>query len=219
MKHFGILKNKGFEAMSPAEQEALLLELGLYEVKHRIKISRNNIPVALVATNENRIVVPTKAVEEEFYGYLKGQFEQDIEDPYLEFFYVFNEEIYGLEEDEQRAIGLFYFKLYAELAKNHSVDFMRERKTDNGSSVPETWGKLESLHAQQNSLKSRVARSELLMPYLQGDQEAFNPESTNDNALLSEIVEFEGNVKILRSLNGLFSFEDDPFEQLSPCRP
>ncbi len=54
------------------------------------------------------------------------------------------------------------------------------------------------------------------MHYLQGDQEAFNPESTNENTLLAEMVEFEGNLKILRSLNGLFSFEYDQFMQPTP---
>jgi hypothetical protein len=77
--------------------------------------------------------------------------------------------------------------------------------------LPETWGKFAMLDAQQKALKSRASRCDLLIEYLQGISQAFAPERISENELLSEIADFEGKLKILRTLNSLITYESDPF--------
>ena len=118
----------------------------------------------------------------------------------------FYQDTFGLNFSESKKIAQECFKIYY---NNIQINPSFNLKIDkNRNIIPAT--NFESLKRHKEYLLLNLERkSELIIPYLAGDNEYFKRTLFENNSMIKEIFEFENNLKILIELNRRFKFEHD----------
>lgn len=212
MEYLGSLKNMELDDLSIDERNGILVSNGLFSEVYSIPIPNDGTLSPIIDSNAQRIVEPAIKLCNVFYTFVTTKYEQKITTAFLDFFYGFNNEVYGLDHSKKKAIALEYFKDYADDLTRDNVPFINLLKLKTGSDIVESQGKFEMLYDKQNMLKINLAKNEeLIFIYLKGDEEYFTVKLMDDIEILGEVIDFEYKLKIAISLNEQFSFEKDSY--------
>ncbi|NJB72887.1 hypothetical protein GGR42_003385 [Saonia flava] len=207
LDYFGCLKGHDLSSFSREKVEKLLLAKGILEPKHVVRLSQ--IEKQVFPPSSVPILKPGNNFANNFYVFLLQHYENGVLDPFYAFFYQFNDEIYGMDMQQQKTVALEHFKTISGEILTKAISFIWTEKNPLGIDTVSNMGKLQMLHGQQLALKSNLADSTLKYPYLQGDDSYFNQELLFENDLIKQIIHFETHLKILLALNEKYHFEVD----------
>lgn len=145
----------------------------------------------------------SKEVITEFYNFLLTHYKFGLGQNIL-FNLDFNEDVFGLSLDESKKIASKYFKLYYNKIPIHPSLTLKVDKDRNVIPTPY----FESLKKYKETLLNKIEdKSELVIPYLAGNDNYYNRPLFENNEIIKEIFEFENNLKILLELNKKYQFE------------
>ena len=151
------------------------------------------------------ILIYSNKVVRELYTFLLTHYKAGLGD-HITFNLKFYQDTFGLNFSESKKIALEYFNIYY---NNISINPSFNLKIDdNRNIIPAT--NFESLKRHKEYLFLNLEKkSELIIPYLAGDNEYFNRSLFENNSMIREIFEFENNLKIILELNRKYQLEDD----------
>lgn len=213
MKNFGCLKDVSFNKSNEKELIEILLKEGLFEMKRIASGNSSNINDGILELRMNPekvIVEPSKDLIDEFYSFIMNEvFKHYILEHKLQFFNIFNDQIYGLDYSEQKKIGLHHFKnIYKENYLDVITPF-EDTVSETGIIHSNNFGRLQMLYYQLNAFKNNLADKIKLNNYLIGDKEFFKKENLSEKYGINDELQFEICVQILVELNDRYQFEDD----------
>lgn len=147
----------------------------------------------------------TNAVSQEFYKYLLNHYSAGLGNNIL-FNLDLEEDVFGLDKNERKKIGLKYFNFYYNKVPNKIG--LKFKFDENRLVVPNT--KFEYLKRYQETLINNLDYElELIIPFLAGDNNYYNKNLFDNNTTIKNIFEFENNLKILIELNNQFKLEEN----------
>ena len=144
-------------------------------------------------------------VTSELYNFLLTHYQAGLGN-YIPFSVKFQHDTFGLNYIESKKIAISYFDFYYnQISINPSFELKFD---ENRKIIPAT--KLEALKRNKDCLHLNLGnKTELIFPYLAGDNSFFNRELFENNLTIIEIFEFENNLKILLELNNKYQLEED----------
>ncbi len=153
----------------------------------------------------DEILVYSNKVTRELYTFLLTHYKAGL-GKHITFNLKFYQDTFGLNFLESKKIALEYFNIYY---NNIQINPSFNLKFDeNRNIIPAT--NFESLKRHKEYLFLNLEKkSELMIPYLAGDNEYFNRTLFENNSMIREIFEFENNLKIILELNRKYQLEDD----------
>lgn len=154
---------------------------------------------------------PCKDVLREYYDFVLGQHEFEINNRFVNFFNDYNDKIYGLEKLEQKKIGLQYFNELYDQVDVKVVRLLRKEISDTGVIQIKNFNRFENLKYWQDGIKENIATLDNVIEFLIGNKEFFNNELLEKDTNFNKAINFEYILKVLVSLNDLYNFEDDLF--------
>lgn len=210
MRNFGHLRGVKITKDKEREIALLLINDGLFVAKQIGKKSGFKDGILEFTVNTNTIVVdPSEELVDEFYEYIMNIYKYEIATEKLSFFKMFNDDIFGLDLNQQKAIALQYFKqIYNEIYLDIMTPFNEER-SENGILHSYSYSKLQMLNNQYNSFKYETISKINLNHYLHGNSDFFEKESFSEKFDLSAEISFETKLQIIVELNDRFKFEED----------
>tara|TARA_R110001592_G_C13095826_1_gene743784 strand:- start:542 stop:1504 length:963 start_codon:yes stop_codon:yes gene_type:complete len=160
------------------------------------KSRRTKIYDSLIYSNE---------VINEFYSFLLTHYRAGL-GQHIIFNLKLHQEIFGLSYTKSKKIALSYFEVYYnQIPVNPSFKLKFDEIRN---IIPAT--KFESLKRYKDCLFLNLEnKSELIIPYLAGEDNYYNRDLFENNSMIKEIFEFENNLKILIELNNKYQFEKD----------
>lgn len=210
MKHFGYLKGTEFKKADEREITDFLIKNGLFVGNNRGKNTgfKDGILEFIVRTDK-LIADPSEELVDEFYSFIMNIYKYDIATGKLLFFKSFNDEIFGLDRENQKMIALKNFKkIYSEIYLD-VITFFDEQETESGITHNYNFGKLKMLSYQYNAFKSNLLRKMTINQYLAGNKEYYVKENLSNIFDLKDEIYFETQLQILIELNDRFRFEED----------
>lgn len=153
----------------------------------------------------NKLLIYSNKATKELYTFLLSHYKAGV-GKHITFNLEFHQDTFGLNYDESKKIALAYFDLYYnEIPINASFKLKFDK---NRNIIPAA--RFESLDRYKKSIFLNLERkSELIIPYLAGDEKFYNRQLFENNSMIKEIFEFENNLKILIELNDKYQFEND----------
>lgn len=213
MKYFGCIDENIFTNKSEKEIEDYLLKNKLFELKQTGKANIDNIKDGvlniIVNVNEKKIE-PCNELINDFYSFIINLFKYEIMEERLLFFKLFNDEIYGLDYDEQKRIALNHFNNIYKENYIDAITFFDEEISDNGIRHAKSHGKLKMLNGQLNAFKSNLINEVNEFQYLIGNMDYFNKDTLKSKyPIIEETIYFEIWLQILIEINDKYDFEED----------
>ncbi|PQJ73588.1 hypothetical protein [Polaribacter butkevichii] len=164
--------------------------------EHYSKSRRTKVYDSQIYSNE---------VINEFYSFLLTHYKAGL-GKHIMFNLKLHEDTFGLKDSKCKKIALSYFEVYYNQIPINPGFKLKLDEVRN--IIPAT--KFESLKRYKDCLfLSLENKSELIIPYLAGDDNYYNRDLFENNSMIKEIFEFENNLKILIELNKKFKFEED----------
>lgn len=214
-KYFNILPNKLYKKNNLDAQLEYLIKNGICEkfvVKgFSGKFAKTNNLGELKATgmlNERGVIIKySKDLVCEFYNFLLTHYKAGL-GKYILFNLKLNQDTFGLEYTDNKKIAVKYFNTYySQIPINRSFKFKFDT---NRNILPAT--KFETLDRYKKAMLLNLEnKSELIIPYLAGDDLFYNRKLFETNSMINEIFEFENNLKILVELNKKYKLEQDNY--------
>lgn len=210
MKHFGHLKGIELSKKNERTIADLLVKDGLFlkYFEGRSTGFKDGI-IDFTIKTDTIVVEPGEELIDEFYDYIMNIYKYDIATEKLSFFKMFNDTIFGLDFNQQKAIALLHFKqIYDDIYLDLMTPF-NEQRSDNGIVHNYTYSKLQMLSYQYRAFKYNTISRTNLNHYLQGNAEFFEKESFSEKFDLSAEISFESQLQVVVELNDRFQFEED----------
>jgi hypothetical protein len=210
MKYFACLEPDTFDNFNEKNLIKILLDKELFEerVREKGKVKNGKIDSSTVETYI--AITPTQDLKNEFYSYILAVYNSTITEIKHKFYEDFNEEIYGLELDNQRTIALKHFKeIYKDISLK-DITFINEKVSTNGIKHSYNFEKIKMLYGQQRAHKNNLALTDTLEHYLTGNQTFFEENNIVEQyQIIEDLLLFEIWRQVLVELNDLFGFEED----------
>ncbi|WP_276166441.1 hypothetical protein [Zobellia alginiliquefaciens] len=214
MSYFGLLKNLDLNSLTMDELTRIQLSRGILQEVTRIPLSVNGRPNAISPKNSETVYVPDPNMTEEFYGFIVDVYQDIIENSLIGFYYVYEEDMMGLDEPDTRKVALEHYKRIAQLAIKNEFDILKPVNLPNGHLSIRRAKKVELFELRKEALQERLA-TECPVPlahFLIGNVAYFEDSLIDKFPVLNETLKFEASLGILLTLNEQFQFEtvDDP---------
>ncbi|MDO6821356.1 hypothetical protein [Zobellia sp. 1_MG-2023] len=209
MSYFGLLKDLNLNSLTMDELTRIQLSRGILQEVTRIPLSVYGRPNAISLKNSETVYVPDPDMTEEFYGYIVDVYEDVIENSLIGFYYVYEEDIMGLDERDTRKVALEHYKRIAQLATKNEFDILRPITLPSGHLSIRRAKKIELFELRKEALQERLA-AEVAVPlthFLIGNAAYFEDSLIGKFPLLDETLKFEASLRILLTLNDQFQFE------------
>lgn len=179
-------------------------------IKIKSKFNLNNL---LISEVENIKLEPTQILLEDFYESLIKKYLIKIDDEKCKFFIVFNEEIYGLNFNEQRKIALKNYKeIYSTLFKD-KITYMPDddyESYDFEDELMKIENKLKIVYYNKLKYQHKLATINQFFEYLTGDKSIFSKQNFKKHELIFlDIIKYEASKSIMIQLNNEYKFEED----------
>ncbi|APZ47795.1 hypothetical protein BW723_16490 [Polaribacter reichenbachii] len=154
---------------------------------------------------EEGIIQYSKELVNEFYNFLLTHYQAGL-GKHISFSLELNQDTFGLEYTDSKKIAVKYFNTYY---NQIPINPIYKLKFDTNRNVlPAT--KFETLDSHKQYLLLNLEnKSELIIPYLAGDDLFYNRKLFETNSMINEIFQFENNLKILIELNKKYQLEQD----------
>ncbi len=210
MDYFGCLNKIDFNALSDREKVELFVTKGLYTTFPKLNITFNAEVYTTDEKNYQTICEPVKELTSAYYKFLTTIYREKINILMLDFFHLFNNEILTLENKKAKKIARQYYLSIVYGEQSPEFDLVGMSQNEKGIKKVRNTPKLELFSIKQDFLKTRSISEYLngLVCYLLGDAKHFNNELANEIEILAEIIRFEGDFKILSTLNEEYKFEN-----------
>ena len=206
MRYFGKLKGHDLGTMKRGDRDSLYLSEGVYHWVYSITLKEGLNQI--FPPKELPTPKPTPELLESLHGFLVEMHQNQIEGAYYAFFMDLNDQLLGIRKDQEKQLVLGYFKSLSGQAMTKLVRFFSAKMGESGVETIKNLPRMEVLAGQREALKSNLANSPLLIPYLEGNMGYFeNPNESTKN-ILGSLIEFEIVFKILRNLNNTYCFEN-----------
>jgi hypothetical protein len=153
---------------------------------------------------QNKLIYSSEVINE-FYSFLLNHYKAGL-GQHIPLNLKLYKDTFGLNFTESKKIALSYFVVYYnEIPFNPSFKLKFDEIRN---IIPAT--KFESLKRYKDYLFLNLKnKSELIIPYLAGEDNYYNRDLFENNSMIKEIFEFENNLKILIELNNKYQFEKD----------
>lgn len=208
MKYFGILDPETLK-LSDIEIENLMLEKGLL-VNNLIGTATNIENNVLNMTVPDTIHInPSKDLIDEYYKFIIDLYQSEILEIKLPFIKNFEDEIYGLELQEQKRKALVNFKKIYNAIYEDCITIYDQQVSDDGICHTRNFNKLKMLYYQLEANKSNLSDTRTSLYYLIGDRKTYIESNFIKNEIVVEILKFEAWKQIIVELNSRYGFEDD----------
>lgn len=150
-------------------------------------------------------IIYNKEIIKEFYNFLLTHYKAGL-GQHIPFNLKIYQDTFGLNYTESKKIALEYFDIYYnEIPINPSFKLKFDKYRN---IIPAT--KFESLSRYKDCLYLNLEdKTDLIIPYLAGDNDYYNRDKFENNSMIKEIFEFENSLKILLELNNKYQFEED----------
>jgi hypothetical protein len=210
MKYFAYLEPNTFADLNEKNIAKLLVDKNLFEERVREKATVKNGTIDSATIETYIAITPTQDLKNEFYNYILAIHNTTINEIKNKFYDDFNEEIYGLELNNQRTIALKHFKeIYKDISLKN-INLSHHITSDNGIEQTYNFEKIKMLYGQQRAHKNSLALTDTLEHYLTGNKVFF--EDTNlveQYQIIKDLLLFEIWKQVLIELNDRFGFEED----------
>ena len=209
MEYFGCLSKIDLHALSDKEKINLFVSKGLYITFPKLNLTFNTEVSTTDEKYYQTICEPVKELTSAYYNFLTKIYQEKINVLMLDFFHVFNNEILTLETKKAKKIARQYYLSIVYGEQSPKFDLVGMSQNEKGIKKVRNTPKLELFSIMQDVLKTRSISEFLngLVCYLLGDAEHFKNELANEIEILAEIIRFEGDFKILTTLNEEYKFE------------
>ena len=210
MNYFGCLKETDLNALSDREKIELFVSKGLYKTIPKLNITFNAEVYTTDESNYQTICEPVQELTSAYYKFILNNYHEQIDAVFLDFFHLFNNEILTLETKKSKKIARQHYLYIVYGNQSPKFDLVGMSQNQKGIQKVRNTPKLELFSIKQYVLKTRAISEYLngLVCYLLGDAEHFNNELANEIEILEEIIRFEGDFKILSTLNEEYKFEN-----------
>lgn len=179
-------------------------------IKIKSKFNLNNL---LISEGENIKLKPTQNLLDDFYESIVKQFSEKVITKKCEFYEKFNEDIYGLNYNDQRKIALKNYKeLYNALFKD-KITYMPDVDYESYNFEEELVkieNKLKMVYYNKLKYQHKLATINQFYEYLTGDKSIFSKENFKKHELiLLDTLNYEVSKTIMIKLNNEYKFEED----------
>tara|TARA_R110000744_G_scaffold12647_7_gene37505 strand:- start:850 stop:1671 length:822 start_codon:yes stop_codon:yes gene_type:complete len=218
IEYFGYLKGEKLIEITPEEKLALFIKKKLSVVTKMLELSSNTNINLFDKSNYKTIHEPSKGLIEAYFNFLLQTFKEPINSVLIDFFYLYNNQIIGLKKKESKKIGRLLFLNIINNAHSPNFDIVHMLENVNGIPKIENTPKIELYHIKRDTLKSRVIKvfPKGLDEFLLGNSKFFTYDLTQEIPIIKELIQFEGELKILLALNDEYQFEKHhPIEPLN----
>lgn len=210
MKYFACLEPDFFVDLHEKNLAKLLVDKNLFEERVREKATVKNGTIDSATIKTYIAITPTQDLKNEFYNYILAIHNTTINEIKNKFYDDFNEEIYGLELNNQRTIALKHFKeIYKDISLKN-INLSHHITSDNGIEQTYNFEKIKMLYGQQRAHKNSLALTDTLEHYLTGNKTFFeNTNLVEQYQIIEDLLLFEVWRSVLIELNDRFGFEND----------
>ena len=209
MKYFGCLKEKDLNALSDREKIELFVSKGLYTSSSVMLINFDTQMNYLDPKNHTTVQEPAKELTLAYYRFITGTYQEQINSIFLDFFFSFNNQVLTLETKKAKKIARQHYLSIVNGEQSPNFDLVNMYKNEKGIQKVHNTPKLELYSIKQVFLGTRLINEYRtgLDFYLLGDAGHFNTALIDRIPILKEIIRFEGEFKILNTLNEEYEFE------------
>ena len=207
--YFGVLKSEKLNELSN-EQRLKLFKTKKLFVTTKVLNLPSNAPINLLdTTNFKSRIEPKNELLESYYTFLMHTYQEYINNVFISFFHQFNNQIIGLKKKEAKMVGRVLYVSIINNKTSPNFDFVHMLENANGIPKLENTPKLELYYVKRDALKQRAINEHPngLDEFLLGNSNHFDLKIKDDVAIFKEIIQFEGELKIILALNDEYQFE------------
>ncbi|TLP74164.1 hypothetical protein [Maribacter sp. ACAM166] len=211
--YFGYLKKEALSSLSNEEKMALFISEKLFTTTKILSLTSKTAINLLDPEQYKTVKKPVKALLNAYYSHITNTFQEYIENIFIDFFHSFNNQIFALENPEVKKIARLHYLTIIDNIHSPNFDIVRMSENNNGFPKVNNATKLELYSIKQDTFKTRAVQeySKGLDQFLMGNSKKFNDGLLSEIPILKEIIQFEGDLKILLALNEEFKFEEFDF--------
>ncbi|MBQ4915271.1 hypothetical protein J8L85_12535 [Maribacter sp. MMG018] len=207
--YFGYLKGVKLNSLSIEEKMDLFVSRKLFTSKKVLSLTLKkplNLSDSSLYKTEQE---PLKNLLDSYYTYVSKVYQEHIDNTIIDFFHMFNNQIYGLKNKQAKAIARLYYINIINNKNTPNIEVEKMFKNENGIPEVDMMPKLELYYDYQESYKYRLIKEfpKGLDEYLMGNSNYFTTKLIDNTPILKEVAQFEGKFKILLSLNDKYRFE------------
>lgn len=209
---FGVLKDLGFEKLTEKQQLELLIDKSFYESfgSYRIKSSDFiDLNKKIEIINSKTDIAPSYKLREEFHLFLTTTFNNEVDKSFFYFFKDFEEEIFGMDYVDHKKIALKQFKEVFSKINSTNVSLNYKTISNKGVEGVKTINRFKFLEGLRSGIISELATNTNLKAYLLGKERYFQSNEFKEQEILNKALDFESSLKILKSLNDKYKFEEE----------
>lgn len=209
MNYFGCLKGELLNELS-SEQRLKFFKTKKLFVTTRVLNLPSNTPINLLDSNNFKVrLEPSKELLDTYYKFLIHTYQEYINNVFINFFHQFNNQIIGLKKKEAKMVGRVLYVSIINNKTSPNFDFVHMLENANGIPKLENTPKLELYYVKRDALKQRAINEHPngLDEFLLGNSNHFDLKIKDDVAIFKEIIQFEGELKIILALNDEYQFE------------
>lgn len=209
IEYFGYLKGEKLNTFGPEQKLNHFVTKKLFVATKALKLSSNIAINLLDSGNYKTKLEPSKELLDAYYTFLLHTYQEYINTVFIDFFHLFNNQIVGLKKKEAKMIGRLLFLNIINNTHSPNFDIVHMLENPNGLPKVHNTPKLELYFIKREALKNRALTeySLGLDSFLMGNSSNFNDKLINDVPIIKEIIQFEGELKILMALNEEYQFE------------
>ncbi|MGO4921383.1 hypothetical protein [Maribacter spongiicola] len=209
IKYFGCLKGEKLNELSSDQRLKLFKSKNLYVTSRVLNLTSNTAINLLDASKFKVIQEPSKELLNTYYMFLKQAYQEDINNVFFNFFHQFNNHIIGLKKKEAKRVSRL---LYLNIINNKqapSFDIVHMLENANGIPKLENTPKIDLYFMKRDTMKYRIIEEypKGLDEFLIGDTTHFEKNLKDNVSIIKEVIQFEGELKIILALNEEYKFE------------
>ncbi|APQ18794.1 hypothetical protein [Maribacter hydrothermalis] len=209
--YFGMLKSEKLNELSNEQRLKLFKTKKLFVTTKVLKLP-SNAPINLLdTTNFKSRIEPKSELVDAYYTFVLHTYQEYINNVFINFFHQFNNHIIGLKKKEAKTVGRL---LYINIINNkHSPSFDIVHLLENTHGIPklENTPKIELYTIKRDTMKLRTIQKypKGLNEFLMGNSSHFEESLKENLSIIKEIIQFEGELKIILALNDEYKFEEN----------
>ncbi|QRM89319.1 hypothetical protein FG167_08755 [Lacinutrix sp. WUR7] len=212
-EYFGITDEKKFLELNDKERLDYFINNNIFKQSYALNFNgipepsqTGKISLNMELSQDHLEYSFVKEIGAEIYHFLLKSYKLYLGANVVFFQRDFESEIYGLNNDDKRKKGLYYFnEFYKKFGNN-----LNSKMHFNSKGKRELEARFATLKREQKALESLLLNDfDLVCNFLLGVQGYFNKELYENNELIKQLFYFENNLQILLYLNNTFKYEEN----------
>jgi len=207
--YFGCLANEGLLELTNEQRLNLFKKKKLYISSIVVAIPFNKTINLNDKSNFKTRLEPCPPLLDAYYAFILQRYQEHINNVFINFFHQFNNHTIGLKKKEAKIIARLLFMNIINNRNAPGFDFVHLLENPDGIPKLENTPKIELYYTKREAMKLNAIQNypEGLNEYLTGNANYFNEKLIDKVTILKEIIQFEGELKIILTLNKQYKFE------------